>query len=172
MLSGSLGSDSIKGEGGQDVLHGDRAANRDGGDDSNAQDKGSADRLEGGEGSDIVAGQGGNDLLWGESAPADATTTNDSITAALESGDTAESKATRGDWVDGGKGNDILIGGAAKDLLTGGVGSDLLIGGAGDDLLHGDRTIKVGSSREWGVTLKRPSTEELTSSDQAQNTYT
>ena len=57
VLSGSLGSDSIKGEGGQDVLHGDRAANRDGGDDSNAQDKGSADRMEGGDGSDIVAGQ-------------------------------------------------------------------------------------------------------------------
>ncbi|MBK6638448.1 MAG: hypothetical protein IPG34_12790 [Rhodocyclaceae bacterium] len=157
------------------MLEGDRAALRDGGDNSLAENNGGDDRLEGGEGSDIVAGQGGNDLLWGGSAPAGATMASASITAisaALKSGSTDESESTRGDWVDGGKGDDILIGGAAQDLLTGGVGSDLLIGGAGDDLLHGDQTIAVGSSRDWGVTLKRPSTEELTSSDQAENTFT
>ncbi|MBK6638125.1 MAG: hypothetical protein IPG34_10935 [Rhodocyclaceae bacterium] len=171
-LIGTLGVDSIQGKGGDDVLEGDRAAERDGGDDSTAQNDGGDDRLEGGVGSDIVAGQGGNDLLWGESAPADATTTNDSITAALESGDTAESKATRGDWIDGGKGDDILIGGAAKDLLTGGVGSDLLIGGAGDDLLHGDRTIKVGSSREWEVTVDPKVPFDPKSPDQVKTEYT
>ncbi|MBK6638438.1 MAG: hypothetical protein IPG34_12720 [Rhodocyclaceae bacterium] len=105
-------------KGGEDVLEGDRAAMRDSGDNSLAENNGGDDRLEGSEGSDIVAGQGGNDMLWGSSAPASATTPEGSIAAiatALDAGDRDESKSTRGDWVDGGKGNDILSAGRADD---------------------------------------------------------
>ncbi|MBK6638098.1 MAG: hypothetical protein IPG34_10775 [Rhodocyclaceae bacterium] len=157
-LIGTAGADSIQGKGGLDVLEG----------------KGGDDVLEGGTGSDIVVGEEGNDMAWGDSAPNASTAAERiaAITAALESGDTDESLTTRGDWIDGGKDNDILIGGAAKDLLTGGVGSDLLIGGAGDDLLHGDDTIAAGRNTEWAVTVNRPALVDPNAADQPKTDYT
>jgi hypothetical protein len=146
-LFGTLGADSIQGKGGEDVLEGDRAAMRDGGDNSLAENNGGDDRLEGGEGSDIVAGQGGNDMLWGSSAPASATTPEGSIAAiatALDAGDRDESKSTRGDWVDGGKGNDILIGGAGDDWLDGGAS-------ASRRWRHGDKAPDAANATRWRV---------------------
>ncbi len=56
------------------------------------------------------------------------------------------SEDAKGDWIDGGVGNDVLIGSAAKDVLIAGLENDLLIGGAGDDLLLGKAPPR---SRRW-----------------------
>ncbi|NHZ80008.1 hypothetical protein F2P44_12075 [Massilia sp. CCM 8695] len=45
-----------------------------------------------------------------------------------------QGEAQRGDWIDGGAGNDTLSGLGGNDLLHGGKGDDLLEGGAGADV--------------------------------------
>jgi len=43
----------------------------------------------------------------------------------------------KGNYIDGGRGNDILLGGSNDDVLLGGEGHDKLFGGEGDDVLVG-----------------------------------
>ena len=138
-LNGNSGNDYIQSLAGNDFVMG----------------KAGHDLLEGGSGSDVLIGDDGNDTAWGEASPGGASP----IATALASSEADANQTSRGDWVDGQAGNDILVGTAARDLLTGGSDHDLLIGGAGDDLLLGDdalqwvnpgwdfsRTVTVGDS--------------------------
>jgi Ca2+-binding RTX toxin-like protein len=116
-LHGSTSADSIRALAGNDVI----------------EAAGGNDLVEGGSGNDIVAGQDGADTVWGDTALTDASP----LATALANGDADTSQTAKGDWVDGGDDDDILIGAAAQDLLSGGTDNDLLIAGAGDDLLDG-----------------------------------
>jgi Ca2+-binding RTX toxin-like protein len=129
-LHGSASADSIRALAGNDVI----------------EAAGGNDLAEGGAGNDIVAGQDGADTLWGDTALTDTSP----LATALAAGDTDTSQTAKGDWVDGGGGDDILIGADAQDLLSGGSGNDLLIASAGDDLMLGDATIASGST-DWQV---------------------
>lgn len=98
---------------------------------------------------DVILGMGGSDRLFGKAGDdrlfGDKQTT---LEKALATGD-SKGKAGRGDWLDGGVGDDLLIGGATRDVLLGGNNQDTLIGGAGDDVLSGDET--TGFVNEgWG----------------------
>ena len=57
-------------------------------------------------------------------------------------------KTSRGDWLDGGQDDDLLVGTGSRDVLLGGNGRDTLIGGAGDDNLSGDSTTG-GLAKNW-----------------------
>ncbi|MFJ3006181.1 calcium-binding protein [Pseudomonas fluorescens] len=85
-------------------------------------------------GSDRLFGQAGNDRLFGDK--------QSTLEKALADG-VAKGKVGRGDWLDGGQGDDLLVGTASGDVLLGGNGRDTLAGGAGDDFLHGDDTTGV-----------------------------
>lgn len=98
------------GQGGNDVITGDGAANKlvgQAGRDS-LYGKGGNDFLDGGIGNDRLFGGAGNDLLWGGAG---------------------------NDWLEGGAGNDRLRGGAGNDTLISGPGTDDLQGGSGNDTL-------------------------------------
>lgn len=82
-------------------------------------------------GSDRLFGRAGNDRLFG-----DKKTTIEKAMA----GGAVRGRASRGDWLDGGVGDDLLIGTPSRDVLLGGNGLDTLIGGAGDDNISGDDT--------------------------------
>lgn len=82
-------------------------------------------------GSDRLFGRAGNDRLFGDKK------TN--IEKAMAGG-AVRGRASRGDWLDGGVGDDLLIGTPSRDVLLGGNGLDTLIGGAGDDNISGDDT--------------------------------
>jgi Ca2+-binding RTX toxin-like protein len=97
-----------------------------------------ADSLYGSPNDDLLVGLGGSDRLFGKAG-------NDrlfgdkqlTIEQAMAHGD-VKGKVSRGDWLDGGLGDDLLIGTQSRDVLLGGNGRDTLIGGAGDDNLSGD----------------------------------
>jgi Ca2+-binding RTX toxin-like protein len=97
-----------------------------------------ADSLYGSPNDDLLVGLGGSDRLFGKAG-------NDrlfgdkqlTIEQAMATGD-VKGKVSRGDWLDGGFGDDLLIGTQSRDVLLGGNGRDTLIGGAGDDNLSGD----------------------------------
>jgi Ca2+-binding RTX toxin-like protein len=97
-----------------------------------------ADVLYGSAADDVILGLGGSDRLFGKAGDdrlfGDKETT---LERAMADGD-AKGKASRGDWLDGGQGDDLLIGTASRDVLLGGNDRDTLIGGAGDDVLSGD----------------------------------
>ncbi|WP_306274218.1 calcium-binding protein [Pseudomonas siliginis] len=99
-----------------------------------------ADVLYGSAADDVILGLGGSDRLFGKAGDdrlfGDKQTT---LEKAMADGD-AKGKASRGDWLDGGQGDDLLIGTASRDVLLGGNDRDTLIGGAGDDVLSGDET--------------------------------
>ncbi|SEE21324.1 calcium-binding protein [Pseudomonas migulae] len=80
-------------------------------------------------GSDRLFGKAGNDRLFGEKQA----TIKKAIT-----GGAVRGRASRGDWLDGGLGDDLLVGSSSRDVLLGGTGGDTLVGGAGDDNLSGD----------------------------------
>ena len=82
-------------------------------------------------GSDRLLGNAGNDRLFG-----DKVTTFEKALA----GGAGRGKNSRGDWLDGGEGDDLLVGTPSRDVLLGGNGRDTLVGGAGDDNLSGDET--------------------------------
>lgn len=111
-----------------------------------------ADVLYGSAADDVILGLGGSDRLFGKAGDdrlfGDKETT---IEKAMADGD-AKAKASRGDWLDGGQGDDLLIGTASRDVLLGGNGRDTLIGGAGDDVLSGDETT---GALEQGWAVKR-----------------
>jgi Ca2+-binding RTX toxin-like protein len=130
-LYGSESADTLLGLEGNDIING----------------RGDNDLIEGGTGSDILIGDAGSDTIYGLSGPAGGTP----LATALSSGETDTTQDTRGDWIDGQSGNDILVGSAANDLLSGGTDNDLLIGGAGNDLLLGDVALQQGFA-DWSVT--------------------
>lgn len=100
--------------------------------------KNKADVLHGSPKDDVLIGLGGSDQLFGKAGNdrlfADQQLTMEQAMAA----GTDPGKASRGDWLDGGPGEDLLVGTGARDVLLGGDGPDTLIGGAGDDNLSGD----------------------------------
>ena len=111
-----------------------------------------ADVLYGSAADDVILGLGGSDRLFGKAGDdrlfGDKQTT---LEKAMADGD-AKGKANRGDWLDGGQGDDLLIGTASRDVLLGGNDRDTLIGGAGDDVLSGDETT---GALEQGWAVKR-----------------
>lgn len=111
-----------------------------------------ADVLYGSAADDVILGLGGSDRLFGKAGDdrlfGDKQTT---LEKAMADGD-AKGKANRGDWLDGGQGDDLLIGTASRDVLLGGNDRDTLIGGAGDDVLSGDETT---GAPEQGWAVKR-----------------
>ena len=109
-LYDSPGNDHLLGYGGNDLIWAFR-----GGD----------NLLEGGAGSDVLIGGAGQDTLFGASQKA--------IESAVLEGETQPGSGTRGDWLSGYGGPDVLVGDAGNDVLLGGEGEDLLIGGGGDD---------------------------------------
>lgn len=67
--------------------------------------------------------------------------------------DTDVSGTAYGDWLTGGRGDDIIAGYNGKDILVGGKGADLIDGGAGDDLYvfgvgHGKDEITDASGKD------------------------
>ena len=113
-LRGSSGNDRIQGLGGQDVLRG----------------QGGDDILEGGAGSDILVGGAGDDRLYVDSET--------DLAQAIDTGRAQNGSGNKGDWLNGGDGDDIIVAGADNDVLLGGHGRDILVAGAGDDYLNGD----------------------------------
>ncbi|NWA08438.1 calcium-binding protein [Pseudomonas gingeri] len=109
------------------------------------------DVLLGSEGIDEIIGHGGEDRLYGNGGD-DHIYGGDKNTLinAISDGE-AQGSSLRGDWLDGGEGNDLIIGSNAKDLMLGGEGEDTLIGGAGDDLIFGDATTGW-TTDDWSVT--------------------
>ena len=86
------------------------------------------DRLIGGRSHDTLRGHDGDDTLDGRDG-------NDSLVG--NNGDDQLIGGTGQDVLVGDYGNDHLFGGSHNDLLAGDVGNDVLIGGSGDDVLHG-----------------------------------
>jgi Ca2+-binding RTX toxin-like protein len=110
------------------------------------------DLVEGGSGADILFGGDGSDTLWGDTAASGTTPIASAIAIAI--GNTETNQDAKGDWIDGGVGNDVLIGSAARDVLIAGLENDLLIGGAGDDLLLGDATPLTPPTTDWSTGRK------------------
>ncbi len=125
-ILGGFGSDTIAGYGGDDYLSGGAGADYVQGDGDGISGQ---DTLLGGAGSDILLGDGGADRLYADEAVALATAIVDTAGAMRDE---------RGDWLNGGEGDDVAVGSAAHDVLLGGGGADLLVGGAGNDYLLGD----------------------------------
>ena len=112
LMVGSIGGDTLQGQGGNDILYG--------GDGEDTLEGGAGnDILYGGRHGDTLTGGAGNDYLYGE-----------------RGGDTLEG-GEGVDYLYGGGGVDKLYGGAGNDILDGGEGNDILRGGEGVDYLYG-----------------------------------
>lgn len=133
-------NDHIVAGGGQDRVDGTRGGN-DRVDVGAGRDRvlagAGADWVEGGAngdtddgGGDLLEGGTGNDTLFGDSAKP--------IAQAIAEGELGGSSTERGEYINGGADNDIVVGGEKTDALFGAGGADLLIGGAGNDFLNGD----------------------------------
>ena len=153
-IFGGFGADTIAGYGGDDYLSGGAGADYLLGDGDGIWGQ---DTLLGGAGSDIVLGDGGADRLFADEAVALATAIGATTTAALDE---------RGDWLNGGQGDDIAVGSAAHDVLLGGGGADLLVGGAGNDHLLGDADY-VPDDYDWTFAGKANGTPTTTRSTPA-----
>ncbi|MEX0958666.1 MAG: calcium-binding protein [Burkholderiales bacterium] len=144
LLYGEAGNDRLFGNAGDDQLYG-------GADEDELHGEAGRDILEGGEGNDRLSGGADSDIVVGEDSDDELFAADlIDIAAALLSGESAFSLRSKGDWLDGGEGNDILIGGSENDVLLGGGGADMLVGGAGDDVIRGDSGREI-VSREWEV---------------------
>ena len=60
------------------------------------------------------------------------------LSTAIAQGTSQTGTGQKGDWLNGGAGDDIVVGGTGNDILFGGEGQDILVGGAGDDVIDGD----------------------------------
>ncbi|MBB1520845.1 calcium-binding protein [Aquipseudomonas guryensis] len=150
-LYGEAGEDHLQGGSGMDTLFGGAGADLlDGGIDE--------DRLDGGEGADTLIGGNGKGGYWGPNGGEDVLIGgggDDQLYAnAVISIEEIKSQeggtASRGDWLSGGLGNDLLVGYIGNDVLFGGDGQDTLWGGAGDDVLEGDNNF-VPNALLWDV---------------------
>lgn len=114
----------------------------------NVSEANRADVLYGSQSDDVIIGRGGSDRLFGK-AGHDSLFGNQQSTVEQTLADSVEAgDGGRGDWMDGGDGNDLLVGSSARDVLLGGDGADTLIGGAGDDNLAGD-DVTAALSENW-----------------------
>nr|WP_214346240.1 calcium-binding protein [Pseudomonas congelans]QVX10739.1 hypothetical protein DBV21_13045 [Pseudomonas congelans] len=130
------GNTSIYSLGGDDFIIG-----RNGGDD--IYDGGSGqDYIVADSGKDIIIGGADSDILFGGAD--DDFLTGDTVMTLEASLKEIEPLNVRGDYVDAGDGDDIVIGSAANDVLEGGRGSDVISGGAGND------SITAGGSHDRG----------------------
>lgn len=139
----SGGGDVIRGGGGDDTIRGKEGADRieaGSGADIAEGDAGN-DTLEGGGGQDLLTGAEGDDTIYGEDSV--------SLTDAVDQGSIAAGSGERGDWEDGGGGDDVLVGSVGNDALMGGADNDILLGGGGDDDLYGDWQSWV--DRAWQI---------------------
>ena len=146
MLYGEAGRDRIYGEAGRDSLYGGSGDDElYGGSDADVlEGEDGSDLLSGGDGSDVIAGGPGNDEIHsGDVMP---------LSIALLRSETESPTGLKGEWVDGGEGDDTVIGGAGNDQVMGGGGADVLAGGAGDDNLIGDRERALVHVDNWTVT--------------------
>ncbi|MFA0939536.1 hypothetical protein ACDH53_19210 [Pseudomonas tremae] len=133
---------SIYSLGGDDVIIG-----RNGGDD--LYDGGNGhDYIVADSGKDIIIGGADSDVLFGGAD--DDFLTGDTVMTLEASLKEIEPLNVRGDYVDAGDGDDIVIGSAANDVLNGGRGSDVLSGGAGNDII-----VASGSSDRGGDGVER-----------------
>ena len=85
----------------------------------------------------IIHGYGGDDVIEGNPGVTDSWTD------------------LRGDWIQGGTGNDTIDGGISGDVIEGGPGDDLIGGGRGSDVLRGNSgndTLLAGTGNVelWG----------------------
>lgn len=150
-IAGFLGSDTVNGNGGNDVLLGGRAI---------TDPSDGADTLYGGAGSDTLYGNAGNDILFGGIGEADPNDAADLIFAGIgtdtvygNGGDDTLAGSANGDLLLGGGGNDLLYGGNGvadpvdeADTLYGHSGQDTIYGNAGSDLIFGDGETEDGSA--------------------------
>ena len=128
---GTVGSDTINGTAGDDVIiagEGNDTVNGGGGNDRICADEGN-DTVNGGGGNDVVFGGPESDIVQGGPG-------NDVLLGNQGGGDTDDV----GDTINGGTGTDTLDGWVGDDRLIGAENDDLLIGAAGND------TAEYGSS--------------------------
>ena len=136
-LYGDAGRDSVYGGIGDDELYGGLDADI-------VEGESGADLVVGGPGGDVVAGGDGNDEVHaGDAAP---------LATALLLAESETPTGSKGEWVDGGEGDDSVIGGAGNDQVMGAGGADVLVGGAGDDNLVGDTGRTLVHIDNWMVT--------------------
>jgi Ca2+-binding RTX toxin-like protein len=130
MLAGGLGSDTLFGDGGNDILYAANHFTQGSPDDYDVLDGGDGDDgLIGGAGINLMFGGAGNDYFRNG--------TGNTIAYGGEGNDTFLATANGYSEFYGEAGNDILRGGIGQSYLDGGEGDDLLIGGAGVDTLVG-----------------------------------
>ncbi|WP_415770861.1 calcium-binding protein [Pseudomonas sp. LB3P38] len=114
----------------------------------NVKQRNKVDMLHGSPNDDLLIGLGGSDRLFGK-AGNDRLFGDKQLTIEKAMADGAvKGKTSRGDWLDGGQDDDLLVGTGSRDVLLGGNGRDTLIGGAGDDNLSGDSTTG-GLAKNW-----------------------
>lgn len=144
-LFDSADNDLILAGGGDDIIYATR-----GGDDLLEGGRGrdviragsGQDIAIGGEDADVVMGQSGDDAIYASSQM--------SLEDALDQNDGQVASGLRGDWLDGGDGQDILVGDRDDDALTGGGEADVLIGGGGNDNIMGDEALNT-TSLDWSI---------------------
>ncbi len=138
-ITGSRDSDSINGDGGDDLVFGGLGNDSVDGGDGNDTLNGEAgndflfgnignDLMDGGDGDDIVSGGLGNDTAIGGVG-------NDTLLGGF--GDDVLNGNSGDDLADGGRDNDQVLGGSGDDSLKGGTGDDTIRGQSGDDLIKG-----------------------------------
>ncbi|TAK52261.1 MAG: hypothetical protein EPO27_01575 [Betaproteobacteria bacterium] len=158
------GDDNVEGGDGADMLYGEDGGDRLFGDAGRDSVYGGAggDELHGGIDADIVEGEAGADLLAGEeggdvvAGGADDDEVHSGnvvpLATALLIAESETATGLKGEWVDGGEGDDTVIAGAGNDQVMGGGGADVLVGGAGDDNLVGDASRTLVHIDNWMVT--------------------
>ncbi len=145
VLYGSDGNDLIRSLGGDDIVRGKEGDDRiegGAGQDSLGGAAGN-DIVLGGDGSDVIAGQENDDRIYAE--------TEYILDDAYALGEIQVGSGLRGDFLDGGSGNDIAMGEAGNDILMGGMGKDVLMGLGGDDTIEGDIDAE-SVDHNWNVT--------------------
>ncbi|HSH28645.1 MAG TPA: hypothetical protein VK971_01960 [Thiohalobacter sp.] len=113
----------------------------------------SDERIDGDQGNNIISGIDGQDILTG-SHGGDRIFSELEIDAqsAIDAAQTMPGTEARGDFLDGRKGDDLLVGSPDRDVLAGGLGNDTLVGGGGKDFIDGDREgWRVQSEWEFSV---------------------
>ncbi|WP_411878273.1 calcium-binding protein [Polaromonas sp. YR568] len=162
-LYDSAGNDWLQGKGGGDILYATRGGDdrleggagndyADGGAGKDTVDGGDGDdRLDGGTGNDILIGGADKDIIQGGDDDDHLYGNLEVATdVALAQGHTQTGTQQKGDWLNGGNGDDILIAGSDNDVLFGGTGEDVLVGGAGDDVLNGDDDYTAANT-DWST---------------------
>jgi Ca2+-binding RTX toxin-like protein len=155
LVEGGDGADNINGDADNDRLYGEAGRDEiDGGsgndeaygglDPDIVQGRAGADKLAGQAGADVVTGDEGDDEVYAGDPVALAT--------ALSLAETQAASGLKGEWLDGGEGNDIVVAEADNDQLMGGGGADIMVGGAGDDNLVGDMERTLVNIDTWAVT--------------------